>query len=77
MDFGNVTSSGALRIEKLTDDSYHIWKQKFELVLACREVDIAIFEDSLFQRGSFEYTKWIQCGKMARVIIGLSLSNDA
>lgn len=76
MDSDKLVGSGALRIEKLSDDNYHIWKQEIELVLAYREVDVAVIEENQFQRGCPEYTKWKQCDKMARAIIGLSLSDD-
>lgn len=76
MKSDKMIGSGAHCIEKLSDYNYHILKQKIELVLAYREVDIAVFQENLFQRDSVEYTKWMQCDKMTWAIIGLSFSDD-
>lgn len=75
MDSIKFVGSGAFRIEKVSDDNYHIWKQNVELVLAYRNVNVAIFERHQFPRGSSEFAKWKQFDKMARAIIAQSLSD--
>lgn len=67
-----------IKIDKLNRSNYHIWKQKIELILAHREVDDVVDELNPFSptKDPVEYKKWEQRDKQARVLIGLSLSDD-
>lgn len=65
-----------MKIEKLTESNYHVWKQKIELVLTYRDVDLVVTEENFHEEGSPEYEKWVRADKLAQAIIGLTLSDD-
>lgn len=66
----------AVKVEKLTEHNFYVWKQKVELILAYREVDHVVSERNPHDEGSGEYKEWVQSDKVARAVIGLSLSDD-
>ena len=66
---------GSTNIKKLTDSSYHAWKQKFVLLLTLKDLDTYI-EDSLPSESDETYIQWVLGDKKAQVIIGLSLSTE-
>eukprot|EP00171_Calliarthron_tuberculosum_P021559 IDg21559t1 len=71
-------SSGGIRIEKLSERNFYSWKQKVELVLDHREVDDMI--DTVLcphrPEDPEQLAKWLRKGKLARMTIGLSLSDE-
>ncbi len=71
-------SSSGIRLEKLSDSNFHSWKQKIEIVLGHREVDDMI--DPILcparPEDSDELQKWIRKDKTARMIVGLTLSDE-
>lgn len=66
----------SVKIEKLDESNFHIWKQKIDLILAYREVDHVVSETNPHVDGSPEHSKWKQSDKVARAVIGLSLSDE-
>lgn len=75
MDADKLTSSG-IKVEKLNENNFHIWKQKINLVLMYRDVDHVVKTQDVPEQGSEEFHKWNQCDRTARAIIGLSLSDQ-
>lgn len=67
---------GSIKIDKLTDSNFHIWKQKIDLILTYREVDEVASQDNPHKSGTPEFKKWTQLDKQARALIGLSLSDE-
>lgn len=61
---------------KLTENNFHVSKQKIELILTFREVDHVTSERNPHIDGTDYYKKWLQKDKLARAIIVLSLSDD-
>lgn len=66
-----------MKIEKINETNFHAWKQKIQLVLAHQEVE-KLIEDSPTPPAddSDELQAWLRKDKTARMIIGLSLSDD-
>ena len=69
-------SAGSVRIEKLTDANYYVWKHKIQLVLALRDVDQHIFDDIPDELSESDRRAWLRGDRKARAYIGLSLSDD-
>lgn len=77
MDEHSGGSGGSVRIEKLTDTNFYVWKQKIQLLLALRDVEQYITEDVLPDDASASDRKtWLRGDNKARAIIGLSLSDE-
>lgn len=69
--------SGSLRVEKLNDTNFYVWKQKIQLLLALKEVDHHIEETiDMNERDDDKHKQWIRGDNKAKAIIGLSLSNE-
>ena len=68
-------SSGSVSIEKLTASNFYIWKQKIQLLLALRDVDQYVFDDTPENATSDERRKWIRSGAKAKAVIGLTLTD--
>lgn len=49
---------GSFKIEKLGESNFHVWKQKVELVLSFRELDIHIRKDAQEPTENDEKTAW-------------------
>ena len=67
-------SQSTLRIEKLTDSNYHTWKTRIQLVLALKDVDKYLLEDSP-STDSPEHFNWIKADTKAKALIALTLSD--
>lgn len=70
-----MESLGGLKIEKLSDDNFHIWKQKVEFVLAFRELDDVV-TDATPPVDEDRKHEWKKRDAKAKAIIGLTLSDD-
>jgi len=66
---------GSPRIEKLSDDNFHAWKQKIVLLLSLRDLDHYI-EDDPPRDDSTDILTWTRGDRKARAVIGLSLSDE-
>lgn len=51
MDADKLTSSG-IKVEKLNENNFHIWKQKINLVLMYRDVDHVVKTQDVPEQGS-------------------------
>lgn len=71
MDFGK----DELKISKLNDDNFHVWKSRILLVLALKELDQFIV-DNPPPASSDGYQKWQKSDNKAKAIIGLNLSDS-
>ena len=68
---------GSIRIDKLTDSNFYVWKQKIQLLLALRDVDQYIIEGRVpSDENPDERRKWIRGDSKAKALIGLSLSDE-
>ena len=68
---------GSIRIDKLTDSNFYVWKQKIQLLLALRDVDEYIVAGRVpSEKHAEERKKWIRGDSKAKALIGLSLSNE-
>ena len=67
-------STTSVKIEKLNDTNFHIWKQKIQLQLALRDLDQYI--DSTPPTEEKELATWTRGDRKAKAIIGLSLSDE-
>lgn len=68
---------GSIRIDKLTDSNFYVWKQKIQLLLALRDVDQYIVEGRVpSEERAEERKKWIRGDSKAKALIGLSLSDE-
>ena len=68
---------GPVRIEKLNDSNFYVWKQKIQLLLALRDVDQYITDTECPEEDqSDDHKKWIRGDNKARTLIGLSLSDE-
>ena len=67
-------SSTSVKIEKLNDNNFHIWKQKIQLHLALRDLDQYIDSNPPTEEKELEI--WNRGDRKARAIIGLSLSDE-
>ena len=66
---------GSFKVVKLSDDNYHTWKQRIELVLAYRELDDLITDDPPATSDE-NFKAWKKSDARARAITGLSLSDE-
>ncbi|CDF37816.1 unnamed protein product [Chondrus crispus] len=68
---------GSIKIDKLTDSNFYVWKQKIQLLLALRDVDQYIVEGRVpSEERAEERKKWIRGDSKAKALIGLSLSDE-
>ena len=68
---------GSVRIDKLTDANFYVWKQKIQLLLALRDVDQYIIEGRVpSDEHPEERRKWVRGDRKAKALIGLSLSDE-
>lgn len=75
----DISSAAGIRMEKLTENNFHSWKQKIELVLGHRGVDEMIDKHLCPAKPaaeSEELLKWLKKDKTARMTIGLTLSDE-
>ena len=71
------SSGGLLRIEKLDESNFHVWKQKVEFVLDLKELSGHIGDSVRVPTDPDEAVqKWSKDDAKARAVIGLTLSND-
>ena len=67
----------SVRIEKLTDSNFYIWKQKIQLLLALKDVDLQVIESEVpGVSDSDDRRTWLRGDNKGKVIIGLSLSDE-
>ena len=68
---------GSVRIEKLTDSNFYVWKQKIQLLLALKDVSEHVTErEHPGVPESDEHKQWLRSDNKAKAIIGLSLSDE-
>lgn len=70
-----MNASGGLKIEKLLESNFHIWKQKIDLGLAFRELSDHL-EDRPPLSNADDARTWQKDDAKARAVIGLSLSDE-
>lgn len=61
-------------MSKLSDDNFHVWKSRIQLVLSFKELDEYI-EDDPPEPESDNYRKWRRGDNKAKAVIGLTLSD--
>eukprot|EP00737_Agarophyton_chilense_P003002 gb/GEZJ01003471.1/.p1 GENE.gb/GEZJ01003471.1/~~gb/GEZJ01003471.1/.p1 ORF type:complete len:730 (-),score=111.20 gb/GEZJ01003471.1/:63-2252(-) len=69
-----MDSFSGVKIEKLVEDNFHVWKQKIELLLALKDLDGHL--DSVRPTDEDELSTWKKKDAKARAIIGLTLSDE-
>ena len=66
-----------MRIEKLTDSNFYVSKQKIQLLLALKDVDLHIIESEVpAVSDSDDRRTWLRGDNKAKAIIGFSLSDE-
>jgi hypothetical protein len=73
-----MESSVGFKIDKLSDNNYHTWKQKIELLLAFRDLDEVEFEDppADMENNLEVATLCKKKDAKAKAVIGLTLSDE-
>ena len=67
----------SVRIEKLTDSNLYIWKQKIQLLLSLKDVDLHIIEIGVPDvSDSGDRRTWLRGDNKFKAIIGLSLLDE-
>ncbi len=69
------SESNNLKIEKLNDTNFHLWKVKMRMILSIKELDEFIDSKKIPSPNDNAYIEWNRKDKKARAFIGLSLSN--
>lgn len=69
-----MDSFGGIKIEKLGEDNFHVWKQKVELLLALKDLDDHL--ESTRPTDDDELSAWKKKDAKARAVIGLSISDE-
>ena len=63
----------SVRIEKLTDSNFYIWKQKIQLLLALKDVDHHVIESEVPDvSDSDDRRTWLRGDNKAKAIIDAS-----
>ena len=63
---------GSVRIEKLTDSNFYVWKQKIQILLALKDVSEHVTErEDPGVPNSDEHKQWLRSENKAKAIIGL------
>ena len=70
------SESASIRIEKLNENNFHIWKVKIRMVLCIRELEQYLSDDKPPPETDSKYQEWIRNDSKARAFIGLSLTNN-
>ena len=65
-----------IKIDKLNNSNFHVWKVKIRMVLCIRELDQFIDEESPPTESNTKYPELIRKDKKAHAYIGLSLCNS-
>lgn len=68
-------SRGSIKIETLSDNNYHAWKQKVVLLLTLKVLDDYI-DSTILNERDLVYDKWVRSDRKAQPIIRLSLSDE-
>lgn len=68
--------TGGIRIEKLNQSSFRIWKQKSEIVLMLSGVQSTIVTWNNFHYWLADKNEWTKKDKFALDVVGVSLSLD-
>lgn len=63
------------KIEKLSESSFHVWKQKVELIITFRELEEHIGASSQLPTTEVD-SKWLEDDSKAEDVIGLTLSEE-
>ncbi len=65
------------KIDKLNHSNYHFWKIRLEHVLALKDLEEFLVDDSPGEHATrTQVTQWTRKDKKAQAIIGLNLSDD-
>lgn len=68
---------GGIKIDKLTETNFHEWRQRIKMVLALRDLDDLLDEDSKpGDDRTQELTLWTRRDTKASAIIGLTLGSE-
>ena len=70
------SGGGIPKIEKLSESNFHVWKQKVELILAFKELNLHIGDSAGKPSASDEPDAWFKQDAKAKAIIGLTLSDE-
>ena len=65
-----------MKIEKLNENNFHVWKVKIRTVLSIRELEIHLDAESSPIETESNYNDWWPNDSKARSFIGLSLSTN-
>ena len=68
--------SSVTKVEKLTSENYHVWKQRIIHVLALKDLDQFIEEEQPTDGDDESRINWQRKDRKAQAIIGLSIYND-
>lgn len=66
----------SLKIDKLRDNNFHVWKQKIELVLSFRDLSDHIVEGAAAPREEEKAAEWSRNDSKARAVIGLTIPDE-
>ena len=67
----------SVRIEKLTDSNFYIWKQQIQLLLALKDVDQHVIQSEVPGVSESDSRRtWLRGGNKAKAIICLSVSDE-
>ncbi len=66
----------SIKIEKLNENNFHIWKVKMRMVLSIKELETHLHDDNPPATPDPSFKEWIRNDGKARAFIGLSLSNN-
>ncbi len=64
-----------IKVEKLNNTNFHVWKLKIELFLWLRELEYFIKDDSPTMDAD-KYREWCKNNQKAATLIGLSLFDE-
>lgn len=67
---------GSLKIDKLAENNYHIWRQKVELLLSFKELGDHIKENDTDQGDHQDPAKWTRDNAKAMAVIGLTINDE-
>lgn len=67
---------GSLKIDQLTENNCHVWRQKVELLLSCKELGDHIIESHTLPEDPEDVSKWDREDAKAMTIIWLTISDE-
>ncbi len=70
------SGTASIKIEKLNENNFHIWKVKIRMILSIRELENHIDDTNSPAETEPGYAEWLRNDSKARAFIGLSLSDN-